>query len=274
MIVRTRSVAVAPSGSRSTNRNPTTSGNQHGDRLAEHRGLGFDPAHAPADDTETVDHRGVRIGTDERVGIRHRLAVGHLAEDDPGEVFEIDLMDDAGVGRDDAEVIEGFLAPAEERVALAVAAELEGRVQVGRVALHIVVDLHGVVDDEFDRLQRVDLAWIAAELDDAVAHGRQVDNCRHSGEVLEQHPGRREGDLLLRAGTDIPAGQRLDVVRIDEPRVLAAQQVLEQDLQRVRQPRDVGKTGLLKRGQAEDVEGVAPDGDRSARVERVLRGHP
>ena len=34
------------------------------------------------------------------------------------------------------------------------------------------------------------------------------------------------------------AGQRLDVVRVDEPRVLAAQQVLEQDLQRIRQPRD------------------------------------
>ena len=226
------------------------------------------------DHAEAVDHRGVRIGADQRVRIRQRLAVDRLAEDDPREILEIDLMDDAGVGRHDAEVVERFLAPAQERVALAVAAELERGVQVGRVALGIVVDLHRVIDDELDRLQRVDLARVAAELDDAVAHGRQIDNGGDAGEVLQQHARRREGDLLLRAGTDIPAGQRLDVVRVDEPRVLAAQQVLEQDLQRVRQPRDVGETGLLERRQAEDVEGVATDRDRRACVERILRGHP
>ena len=50
------------------------------------------------------------------------LVVGH---DDAREILEIDLMDDAGVGRDDAEVAEGVLAPAQERVALLVARELE-----------------------------------------------------------------------------------------------------------------------------------------------------
>ena len=38
-------------------------------RLSEHAGFGFDSADAPADDAETVDHRRVRIGADQRVGI-------------------------------------------------------------------------------------------------------------------------------------------------------------------------------------------------------------
>ena len=74
-------------------------------------------------------------------------------------------------------------------------------------------------------------------------------------------------------GRHVPAGQRLDVLGIDEPRVLAAQQVLEQDLQRVRQARNVREAGLLERRQAEDVKRLAPDGERGARVERILRGH-
>ena len=58
-----------------------------------------------------------------------------LAEDDAREVLEVDLVDDAGVGRHDAEVVERVLAPAQERVALAVARELELGVQLGGVAL-------------------------------------------------------------------------------------------------------------------------------------------
>ena len=72
----------------------------------------------------------------------------------------------------------------------------------------------------------------------------------------------------------VPAGERLDVLGIDEPRVLAAQQVLEQDLQRVRQPRHAGKPGLLERRQAEDPAGLATRGEPRARVERIQRNHP
>ena len=38
-------------------------------RLAEHAGLGLDAAHAPADDADAVDHRGVAVGADQRVRI-------------------------------------------------------------------------------------------------------------------------------------------------------------------------------------------------------------
>ena len=95
-------------------------GNQHRDRLAEHRGLRLDAADAPAHHAKPVHHRRVRVGADERVGIGQRAAVSGFREDHAREVLEIDLMDDAGVGRNDAEILEGLLPPAQEHVALAV----------------------------------------------------------------------------------------------------------------------------------------------------------
>ena len=142
----------------------------------------------------------MRVGADERVGIREHAAAGILPEDHAREIFEVDLVDDAGVGRHDAEVLERFLAPAQERVALLVAAEFERGVEIGGIELGVVIDLHGMVDDEFDRLKRIDLLRVAAEPHDAVAHGGEIDDRGHAGEVLQQHARGREGDFLLRRG--------------------------------------------------------------------------
>ena len=49
--------------------------NEHRDRLPEHGGFGLDAADAPAHDAEAVDHRRVRVGADERVGIGEQASV-------------------------------------------------------------------------------------------------------------------------------------------------------------------------------------------------------
>ena len=128
--VSTRSVAVEPSGSSPVSLKPTTCGSSIDTGLAEHRGLGLDPANAPAQHAEAVDHRRVRVGADQRV--RERLAVARL--DNAREVLEVHLVADAGVGRHHAEVVERRLAPAQERVALAVARRTRARRCAGRRA--------------------------------------------------------------------------------------------------------------------------------------------
>src|SRR5690606_496329 len=50
-------------------------GDQHGNRLAQHRRLGLDAAHAPAQHAQPVDHGGVAVGADAGVGIGHGHAV-------------------------------------------------------------------------------------------------------------------------------------------------------------------------------------------------------
>jgi hypothetical protein len=58
-------------------------------------------------------------------GIRLVLARGVVVEHHAAEVLQVHLVHDAGVGRHDLEVVERRLAPAQERIALAVALELD-----------------------------------------------------------------------------------------------------------------------------------------------------
>ena len=189
-------MAVEPSGSSPAELEADDLRDQHRHRLAEHRRLRLDAAHAPAEHPEPVDHRGVRVGAHERVGEGLAVARLHHAR----EVLEVHLVADAGVGRDDLEVVERGLAPAQEGVALAVALELELGVALEGQPLGEHVHLDRVVDHELDRHQRVDPPGVAAELLHRVAHRGEVDDRRHAGEVLHQHPRRRIGDLGRRLG--------------------------------------------------------------------------
>ena len=103
-------------------------------------------AHAPTQHPQPIHHSCVAVGAYQGVGIGYGLARGFLGEDDAGQVFEIDLVDDAGVGRDDGQITKAGLAPAEERVTLFVALEFEESVYVEGVGGAELVDLHGVVD--------------------------------------------------------------------------------------------------------------------------------
>ena len=236
---------------------------EHRHRLAEHRRLGLDPADAPAEHAEAVDHRRVRVGPDERVGVGD--AVGD--HDDAREVLQVDLVDDPRVGRHDGEVVERVLAPAQEGVTLLVALELALGVGGERAARAVRVDLHGVVDDELRGNERVDHRRVAAHGGHRVAHRREVDDGRHAREVLHDDARRRERDLLRRLRRRVPRGERLDVRRGDRAVALRTQEVLEQDLQRERQPCDVERR--LQGVERVDVDRALADGQRAARIEAV-----
>ncbi len=120
-MVSTRSVAVAAYRHLAGQAEPDDLRDQHRARLAQHGRLGFDASDTPAHDPETVDHRRVRVGAHERVRIRLGDAVHILRAHHAREILDIDLVDDARVGRNDLEVVEGALTPAQERVALTVA---------------------------------------------------------------------------------------------------------------------------------------------------------
>ena len=80
--------------------------NEHRDWLAEHGSLRFDAAYAPAQHAESVDHRRVRVRADYRIRVCATDAVLLGVEHDAAQVFEIDLVNDARIGRHYAEVVE------------------------------------------------------------------------------------------------------------------------------------------------------------------------
>ena len=167
----------------------------------------------------------MRIGTDQRVGIPHAVFFQHTA----CEVLEVDLVDDADSGRHDAEAVECLHPPFQKLIALLVALELDVHVELQRIGTIGVVDLHGVVDDEVDRHERLDDLWVGAGAAGRGTHGREVDEQRDAGEILQQHAGHHERDLVRPLGTRLPVGQRADIVLGDLPAVNVAEHRFEDD---------------------------------------------
>ena len=173
-------------------------------------------------------HAGVEVG-------EVATALPCLGHDDFGEVFDVDLVDDAGSRRHHAKVAEGLLAPTQELVAFAVALVFDVHVLFDRVGHAVLVDLHGMVDDHVGLDLRVDDLRISAKLLDGVTHGGEVDDARHAGEVLHDHAGRGELDLVARLCGRIPIQQGLDMIIRDVGAIDVAHQVLNKNLQRIRE---------------------------------------
>jgi len=177
-------------------------------------------------------------------------------------------VDDAGVGRDDAEAAEGLLGPAQQRVALAVALELEVGVDLERGRRAELVDDHRVVDHQLGGEQRVHPLGVAAHGAHRVAHRGEVHDGGDAGEVLHEDARRHEGDLVVGDFFRIPARQLLDVVRADDRPVFAAQQVLEQDLEREGEAGH-GQAAPLQGVEAVDLVSAAAGAQRGAPAEGI-----
>ena len=245
--------------------------NQHGHRLPQHRRLRLDSSHPPAKHAEPVNHRGVTVGADQGVGVGKAFARGFVDEDDAGEIFEVDLVDDAGVGRDDGEIAESGLAPAEKGVALLVALELEQGIHVERVGIAEFVDLHRVINDKFDRLQRIDQTGVPTQLLHGIAHGGEVDHAGHAGEILQKDTAGSKGDFLVRLGVLVPGSEGAHFFPGDVATVFGAQQIFEQDAQGKRQV--AGGDALPVEGiEAVDFVFLVADFEGGAGVE-TIHGH-
>src|SRR5208283_5961112 len=101
---------------------------EHRERLAQHGGLRFNSANAPAEHAQRIHHRSVRIRADERIRIGFDAAATRNGTNHSGEILDIDLVTYARIGWHDLEIAEGGLPPAQEGIALDVALEFEFRV--------------------------------------------------------------------------------------------------------------------------------------------------
>ncbi len=235
-------------------------GQEH--RLAEHRGLGLDPADAPSEHAQPVDHRGVRVGADHRVGEGHAIALAH----DLAEVLEVHLVADPRARRHHAEAVERLLRPAEQRVPLGVAPVLELDVALVRLGGPEQVDLYRVVDHEIDRDQRVHRRRVSAGARGGAPHRGEVDDGRHAREVLHQHAARHEGHV---AGRSRPGRERAHVVVGDVARARATEQVLEEDAHGVREAGDVADAVVGEPPESVEVDGAGGGLEPAARARKV-----
>ena len=187
----------------------------------------------------------MRVHTDQSIGIGKRLATFSCAKHDLREIFQVDLMADARVRWNDAEIIERLLSPTEKSVAFNVALELDLGILMKCLRRAEVVHLDGVVDDKIAWRKGIDLFRIAAQPLHRRPHGGEIDYRRHAGKILREHSCRHKSDLFFLFGFGLPVGQRRDIVLVHMVAVFASQQVLQQYLERDRQTMEILKAGLF-----------------------------
>jgi len=138
----------------------------------------------------------VGISSDDRVGVEHAVSVEHNS----GEVLQVNLMDDTGARGHDLELVESSGAPLEEGESLVVSFEFKFFVLLLGVSGARDIDLDGVIDDQVDGAEGVDLVGVTTESCHSISHGSQVNDSGYSSEVLQDNSSWLEGDLrtLLR----------------------------------------------------------------------------
>ena len=154
--------------------------------------------------------------------------------------------------------LERLLRPTQERVSLAVALELELGVAGERVGRAGEVGDDRVVDHEVDGDPGLDLGGVAAEPRDRIAERGEIGDRGHAGEVLHEDACGHELQLAVSGfllGTT-PIRDGAYVVGGDVDAVFPAQEVLDQDAQRVGQSTRIADD----RVEPEDVVRAVADG--------------
>ena len=204
---------------------------KHVDWLAEHHGFRFNAAHTPAKHAETVDHGGVRVRAHQRVGQPDAVFLPRHARKE----FQIDLVDDATGGGHGLEIVEGLLAPLQERVALHVAVILNVKVHVQSIAMSPGnVNLNRVVNDQINRHLRVDLFRVPTHLNHGVPERREVNNRRHPCEILQDDSRRTERDFATLA-VGKPRRNVANVVFRDQKPVVPSKSPFEKNANGIRE---------------------------------------
>ena len=176
-------------------------------RLPEQRRFRLDPAHAPAEHAQAIDHRGVRVGAEQRVGQRDApLGIG-LYLHHAAQSLEVYLVADSHPRGDHAEVVKCLLGPAQQGVAFAVAFVLALDVAGIGPQRPEGINLHRMVDDEVGLDEGIDPTGILPGALHRRPHGGQVQHRGHAGEVLEEDPRRQVGHFGIGRRPFRPAGE-------------------------------------------------------------------
>ena len=205
---------------------------EEGERLTEHSRFGFDSAYTPTHDAEAVNHGGMGIGADERVGVSEEGTVGlFFGKNATSEVLEVNLVNDADAWGNDAEGLESLLAPLKEFVAFAVTFKFVLHVEHEGLLGAVDVDLDGVIDDEIDGDEGFDELRIFFEPSDGIAHSGEIDEKGYASEILQNDAGDSEGNFFRGRFLSIPAGKIFDVAGASRKAVAMAENRFEDDTQ-------------------------------------------
>ena len=193
--------------------------------------------------------------------------------DDLRQIFQVHLVADARARRHDAEIIEGFLTPAEEFVTLPIPLKLNIHILLERGCGAGDIHHHRMVNHQVNGNQRVHLARIATQAKQGIAHGGKVHHGGHASEILQQDARGAEGHFLIGTAFLHPFGDLLRVIHRIGTAIFEAQHIFQQHLEAIGQAGKVADA-LRCLGQAEIMIGLAVNTERATSLQAVLPDHP
>lgn len=105
-----------------------------------------------------------------------------------------------------------------------------------------------MVNDQIDGNEGLHAFGIGAELCGGVAHGGEVYEKRHSGEVLQDYSRHYEWNFVVAGVLGIPSGEALYVLQVREFSVAVAKHAFEHNSDADRQAGDI-EPGFFQGGQ-------------------------
>ncbi len=200
--------------------------NAHHDRHAEHDALGLQPADAPAEHADSVDHGRMAVGTDQRIGHCPVHTVLFPVGDDRRQPFEVYRVHDPCAGRVHGKAVECVRRPFHEAVALGIALHFARHVARARIGAAENVDRKTVVGRYVHGQYGIEQRRIAAGLGKSGPCGGNVDERRTARGVVHQHATRRECDFGIASAARDPAVDQRGRFLVS---AAVTQQILDQD---------------------------------------------
>lgn len=107
------------------------------------------------------------------------------------------------------------MTPLEEFETFVVSSEFDFFVLFEGLEISGDISLDGVIDDQIDRAERVDLVGVTTKTHHSVSHSGEVDDGGHTGEVLKNDTGGLEGNFDLLGGVLLPGQNLLNISLLD-----------------------------------------------------------
>ena len=215
--------------------------------MSKHRSFRLDATDTPPHYAKAGNHTGVRIGSDQCVGKAHAV----FEQNSPGEVLQIDLMEDSGAGRKKPYAVIGLHGPFDEAEALGVAADLQLHVSRQRVGRTVKVDGQCMVENHINRHFGPDAARRIAKPLNRAADCRQIAQQRNSGRAIKNDAPNRERNFGIASRPCLPAREIANLAFVRPLAIAIPYKRFQHHPQRYGQPGYFSETELLKHGKRE-----------------------
>ncbi len=172
------------------------------------------------------------VRSHQRVGIGNRSALKLGLKDHLSQILQIDLMHYAGGWRNNAEITEGRLSPAQKGVPFPIPFILSLHVELKGVGLTKEIHLNRMIDDQVHRDQRINSVRVFSHLGHGITHHGQIHQGRKPGKVLKENSRRCESDFPIGLLFGVPMDHGLDIFTSHRFSILEAKQVFQHDFQR------------------------------------------